>query len=442
MKQRNKLFITLIGALLYTLIIGVILPNVAAATKTKFSCHTTETALFVGKSYEIYCYGSDEKNYKATDVTYTSSNPKVATVSSDGIVTGTSFGDVTITVTSNSNTKQSACCKLHFYQDVITIGCKTSSFTAGQTYQLTANQKNVIWSLNNIIPSDSKTFTFANASIDSKTGKVKTRNCGKLYIYARTLDGKYFGSTYVDCTGPIISPEGEFEPIILKKDMGIVDFATLKESGLLPKTIELNYTDGEKSGTVECEIDWHYANQNTEFTTDETYIITPSLIIPEGYTLAEFVGASKLKCLQFSITKKQTDHRSSITEFKDIKITLSKDTHIQDARTFLNDYFIKQGHTIVGIDADGNEVPFNVCSFSGLNDSISLNKKGTYTDIRLIPAAKTGYINDNNLSASLTLIVKKKQTAYEDPTAHLTLDDIAQTKGDYLTSTQSDINRQ
>lgn len=123
-------------------------------------------------------------------VKWTSSNPKVATVSSSGVVLGKAAGTVTITCTAQDGSRVSASC-IVMVMPISTQSIKLSKTTLtvkkGATYTLKATVlpgnsdfKKVIWASSD--PSI--------ASVDSKTGKVKGKAAGTTTITATTADGK------------------------------------------------------------------------------------------------------------------------------------------------------------------------------------------------------------------------------------------------------------
>lgn len=100
MKKRISALFVLVMAL--ALICGSI-ATVSAATKpSKMTLNVTKKTIYVGTTFKVKV--SSVKPAKASkSVTYKTSNKKVATVSSSGVVTGKAAGTATITVTSKSN---------------------------------------------------------------------------------------------------------------------------------------------------------------------------------------------------------------------------------------------------------------------------------------------------------------------------------------------------
>lgn len=431
MKQCNKVFLFIMTAVMCLLLTGTS-TTVSAASNDEVSltCYSVGYTHFVGETYKLNYYISDGTDYKATDFSYKTSNSKVATVSKDGKVTGVSYGDVTITMTCKSNTKLKASCKIHFYQTGLTIQCSSNTFKAGKTYQLKSNQKNVIWSIYNMYGNS------ADASIDSNSGKLKIRNAGEVFIYARTADGKYYGSTYITATGPIISDKISFDPIVIDEDMEITDYLSLEATGLLPETVTLNYTNGKKSGTVECTLNWSDYNDLYDYSQPGSYELYYSITAPEGYAF----GNIEREQLQLEIKEEQTDNRIHIVKFEEVKVTLKKDYHVCSAYDIVGNYLTNTDTKLIGITEDGKKVEFEIWGTSSPGSFNSFCKTGTYNEVRLCAKDKLGYVIDDDVYAALTVTVKKKQTYQGVDDTTLTLDDIPGELEVMLPSTQEGIN--
>ena len=137
-----------------------------------------------------------------TSVSWTSSNPYVAEVSSSGVVTGQSRGTATITVTANDGSGVTATCEVEVKQYVTSITLsKTSLYLvigADETISVTsvlpdnANDKSYTWS-----SSDNSI-----ASVD-QNGKVTAKAKGNALIKATSNDGSgVFASCAVGVKNP------------------------------------------------------------------------------------------------------------------------------------------------------------------------------------------------------------------------------------------------
>lgn len=119
--------------------------------------------------------------------------------------------------------------------------------------QLTTTRKDVVWKLENIFNSN------AIASIDSRTGQIKAKCAGKVYVSVTTKDQKYHGITEIYFNGPVISdPLIQCKTITIKKDRIFTTGYELLASGMLPKTGTMKYKNGKKTGQgfILCNSTW------------------------------------------------------------------------------------------------------------------------------------------------------------------------------------------
>ena len=111
MKQKNKRLFGLVMAFIMVLVVSVASSfGVQAATKKSITLNKTKATIYVGKTTTVSVKKVTGLSSKA--VTYKSSNKKVATVTSKGVVKGVKAGTATITVTSKKNSKVKATCKV------------------------------------------------------------------------------------------------------------------------------------------------------------------------------------------------------------------------------------------------------------------------------------------------------------------------------------------
>lgn len=134
----------------------------------------------------------------ATDrtVTWTSSDPTVASVSSSGVVTAVSIGNATITATTNDGTDLSASCSVEVYWNAVTgisVTPTTETIYVGENTTLTAtvapanaSNKAVTWSSSNT----------SVATVDAN-GVVTGVSVGSATITATTADGGYTASAII-----------------------------------------------------------------------------------------------------------------------------------------------------------------------------------------------------------------------------------------------------
>ena len=146
----------------------------------------------------------DNTAAKVTDFNWTSSNVKVATVSSQGVVTPLAPGTVTITATANDTSNKKATCRITIKQlatGLTITGNGVSGSTtiaAGKKITLKANvepantnNKNVTWSID--APKDSG-VTISKAGVVSVSSKATAKNY--YTVTATTADGSNKTATY------------------------------------------------------------------------------------------------------------------------------------------------------------------------------------------------------------------------------------------------------
>lgn len=132
--------------------------------------------------------------------TWTSSNPSIANVDENGIVTAEALGNATITATTTDGTELSASCEVNVVQPVTSISLSQTSASMFQSDTITliatvlpdnAYNKNLAWT-------SSKTSV---ATVD-QNGKVTAKKVGTATITATTTDGTDFSaSCNVNVTG-------------------------------------------------------------------------------------------------------------------------------------------------------------------------------------------------------------------------------------------------
>ena len=134
-------------------------------------------------------------NAENKNVTWTSSNTSVATVSSTGVVTAKSVGTATITVTTEDGSKKATCEVMVTPIEVSGVSLNTSSVSIvnGSTSTLTAT----------VSPSNAEnknvTWTSSNTSVAtvSSTGVVTAKSVGTATITVTTEDGNKKATTNI-----------------------------------------------------------------------------------------------------------------------------------------------------------------------------------------------------------------------------------------------------
>ncbi len=159
---------------------------------TSISLNQTSTSLFTGESLQLSAIvlpaNADDKT-----VIWTSSNPSVVTVSSNGLVTAISAGNATITARTADGSNLSATCAVTVKQLATSISLNNTNATiyTGNTLQLTAtvspsttSNPSVIWTSNN-----------TSVATVSSTGLVTAKSTGNAVITAKTADGSNLSAT-------------------------------------------------------------------------------------------------------------------------------------------------------------------------------------------------------------------------------------------------------
>lgn len=156
---------------------------------TGISLNKTSTSIQRG-STETLTATVTPNNATDRTVTWTSSNPSVATVNSSGVVTAVNVGNATITATTNDGTNLSASCTVTVYWFAvtgITVTPASATIFVGNTTTLTANvtpanasNQSVTWSSSN-----------TNVATVNANGVVTGVSEGVATITATTADGGY-----------------------------------------------------------------------------------------------------------------------------------------------------------------------------------------------------------------------------------------------------------
>ena len=163
---------------------------------TGISLNKTETSIQRG-STETLTATVTPNNATDRTVTWSSSDPTVATVSSSGVVTAVKVGSAKITATTNDGTNLSSYCTVYVYWypvTGVTVTPDAATIYVGNTTTLTAevtpanaSNKSVTWSSSNSYI----------ATVDENTGVVTGVSAGTATITARTVDGGYTASATI-----------------------------------------------------------------------------------------------------------------------------------------------------------------------------------------------------------------------------------------------------
>lgn len=172
-----------------------------AATKkvTKITLNHKSYSVTKGKKVTLAAYANSSKT-KLKKVTWKSSDKKIATVSSKGVVTGKKYGKATITA-SVKGVKKKATCKITVSKSIavksVTLSLEKVSLTTGQVYELkqTVNPGNA---------SNKKvTWTSSNPAVATVAdGKVTALSSGTTAINVTTTNGKKTATCNVTVSTP------------------------------------------------------------------------------------------------------------------------------------------------------------------------------------------------------------------------------------------------
>ena len=162
---------------------------------TGISLNKTSTRILRG-STETLTATVTPNNTTDKTVTWTSSDPSVASVSSSGVVTANKVGTATITATTNDGTNLSASCTVEVYWNAVTgisVTPATATILVGGTTTLTAtvtpdsaSNKSVTWTSSNT----------AVATVND-SGVVTGVSVGNATITATTVEGGYSASATI-----------------------------------------------------------------------------------------------------------------------------------------------------------------------------------------------------------------------------------------------------
>lgn len=160
------------------------------ATSIKLDKQTHE--IVAGQSFTLTCK-IEPDNTTNKNVTWTSSDETIATVSKEGVVTALSDGDITVTASLGSLKDE---CKIKVTPikvDGITLDETTNEIEVLESFQLVATitpnnakNKNVVWK-----SSDENIATVDNI------GKVSTKSVGNAIITATSEDGGFMASSSI-----------------------------------------------------------------------------------------------------------------------------------------------------------------------------------------------------------------------------------------------------
>lgn len=186
--KKGFVMIAMSAITLSTVAPGALAPAIqveAATTTTKIQLNRTKKNLRPGKKFELLVTDQNGKKISASKLSWSSSNKKIATVSSKGVVKAVKKGNATITAKLKGTSKK-VYCKITVYniKNSLELSHANMTLTVGDSETLGVDICRVDQTSTN--PSW-VTFTSSNssvASVDAK-GKVKAKKAGTATITAK-----------------------------------------------------------------------------------------------------------------------------------------------------------------------------------------------------------------------------------------------------------------
>lgn len=160
-------------------------------TVTKISLSKTFTTLYIGQEEKITATLTPS-NVTDKTVTWTSANPQIATVSSDGTIKGVSVGTVEILAKSSNGKEASMKVRVESGVTSISLNKLNTSLEVGKAEQLVATI------LPSNAPDKSVTWLSSDESVATVSkGVVTAKKAGTVTITAKSIDGKTASCTVI-----------------------------------------------------------------------------------------------------------------------------------------------------------------------------------------------------------------------------------------------------
>ncbi len=202
------------------------------------SLNHSKLVLTVGKAKLLTATILPE-NTTNKNVTWTSSNTSVATVSANGVITAKAVGTARITVKTEDGGKTATCTVTVNATDVavtgVSLNTTATAVVVGNSYTFTAaikpanaNNQDISWSTSN------------PAIATVKDGVVTAKSVGVVKISARTADGGFMASCMVTVNNPSVAVNGvslNKTDTILALESTLKLIATVSPSNATNKTI-------------------------------------------------------------------------------------------------------------------------------------------------------------------------------------------------------------
>lgn len=167
-------------------------------------------------------------------VTWSSTNPSVATISSAGVITAQSPGSTVIKVTTVSGSFKASCAitviipvsNVSLLPNAVSIGIGTIKQLLAVVLPSNATNKSLIWSSSN-----------TNVATVSSTGIVTGRNYGTSTITVQTVDGKYTAISQVTVVTRVQNVRLNTTNLILRRNGTFQAVATISPANALNQNV-------------------------------------------------------------------------------------------------------------------------------------------------------------------------------------------------------------
>ena len=306
------------------------------------------------------------------NVSWTSSNTSVATVSSTGVVTAKSVGTATITVTTEDGSKKATCLVIvePIKVSQVTLSSNAISIINGNTMTLTAavspsnaENKNVTWTSSN-----------TSVATVSSTGVVTAKSVGTATITVTTEDGS-------------------------KKATCEVMVTPIEVSGVSLNTSSVSIVNGSTSTLTATVSPSNAENKNVTWTSSNTSVATVS---STGVVTAKSVGTATITVTTEDGSKKATCE-VTVTPIRVSGVTLGSSS---EEIVYLNN------KTLIATVSPSNAANKNV-TWSSSNTSVAtVSSTGVVTAKSVGTATITVTTEDGNKKATTNITVKPLPIVY------------------------------
>ena len=365
--------------------------------------------MYEGDTFKLTATVLPVNTTDSKDISWSSNNEAVATVSEDGTVTAKSVGTAVITATSTNG--KTASCTVTVEKKLIPITEVSLSESAvgiieGNTHKLTAtvlpenttDSKSVSWSSNNE----------AVATV-SEDGTITAKSAGTAVITATSTNGKTAGCTVT----------------VSKKEIPIVDVALNRTSATITEGDILNLTATvlPENTTESKNIGWSSSN-NDIATVDSTGKVTAK----QAGTVVITATSSNGKTASCTITVEKKEipitevvlNKTSAAVDEGETIKLIATVYPENTTNGKSIKWSSNNNTVVTVDLMGNVTAkkagtaiITATSENGVSASctITVNKRDTYTGLRDVNGKLT-YFNNGNVDTTYTGLVDYEDSTY------------------------------